>query len=157
MMIDSKGSTGPVIRVTTTMRAPRDKVYKAWTDPDLLKKWFFAEAGFATEEAETDLRPQGAWALKVVNQETGDSTNLYGHYAEVEPGERLAYTWTGACAGEQYWTLVTVWFRHGEGGKGTELELSHGVFETQEDRDLHEQGWFACITCLDRFLEAEEG
>ena len=45
----------------------------------------------------------------------------------------------------------------GEGGKGTELELSHGVFETQEDRDLHEQGWFACITCLDRFLEEEEG
>ena len=156
MMIDTKGTKGPAIRVTTSMRAPRDKVYRAWTDPELLKKWFFAEAGFATEEATADLKPLGSWALKVVNQETGDPTNMYGHYIEVEPENKLAYTWSGACAGEQYWTLVTVWFRDDEDGKGTQLELSHGVFENELDREMHEQGWFSCITCLDRFLESAD-
>ena len=38
MMIDIKGTKGPAIRVTTSMRAPRDKVYRAWTDPELLNR-----------------------------------------------------------------------------------------------------------------------
>ena len=46
MMIDSAGATGPVIQLAMKFRAPRNKVFQCWTEPALLKKWFFVEEGY---------------------------------------------------------------------------------------------------------------
>ena len=63
MMIDSAGATGPVIQLQMKFRAPRPKVYQCWTDPALLKKWFFVEEGYENTAAEVDLKPLGKYRL----------------------------------------------------------------------------------------------
>lgn len=64
---------------------------------------------------------------------------------EVRPAERLTYTWTGARADERPRTLVTARFSDTPDG-GAALDLSRGVFHSDADRTMHEQGWFGCLT-----------
>jgi uncharacterized protein YndB with AHSA1/START domain len=152
-MINSEGTQGPAIKLVSTFRAPRDKVFRTWTDPELIKKWFFAQEGYRTTVAEIELQPLGAWKLRVESDEhPDDPTIIYGNFLEVRRGELLTYSWTGACAGEQYWTLVTV--RFSDDGPGSRIDLAHGVFHDEQDRTLHEQGWFGCIEPFGRLVES---
>ncbi len=150
MMLETGSPTGPVVGLSADFRAPRDKVFAAWTQPALLEKWFFAEAGYRTHDVQMDLAALRPYQI-VVTPPAGDSTRIRGNFVEVVPGERLVYTWTGACAGEQYWTLVNATFEDADGA-GSRVRLNHGVFRTDSDRAMHEQGWFACIAALDRLL-----
>lgn len=152
-MLETRAPTGPVVGLTANFRAPPDKVFAAWTEPRLLEKWFFAEAGYRTHDVVVELAPLGAYQL-VITPGDGESTRIHGNYVQVEPGERLVYTWTGACADEQYWTMVDAVFEPTEDG-GTRVRLSHGVFRTDADRAMHEQGWFACISALNGLLDSE--
>lgn len=70
--------------------APRDKVYRCWTEPDLLKQWF-APQPFTTSEARLDVRPGGA---NVVTMQSHDGLKFpnAGIYLEVIPNERLVLT-----------------------------------------------------------------
>ncbi|MEM6989259.1 MAG: SRPBCC domain-containing protein [Myxococcota bacterium] len=150
MMLETGAPTGPVVGLSAEFRAPRGKVFDAWTQPALLSKWFFVEAGYRTHDVIVDLAPLRPYQI-VVTPDAGESTRIHGTFVQVVPGERLVYTWTGACADEQYWTLVNVTFADKEGG-GSRVELDHGVFRTDADRAMHEQGWFACVSGLDRLL-----
>ena len=153
MMINSEGTEGPVIRLVSSFRAPRDKVFRTWTDPELIKKWFFAQAGYRTALAEIDLKPLGPWRLRVESDASPDDpTTIHGHFLDVRPDELLTYSWTGACAGEQYFTLVTARFL--DDGDGSRIELTHGVFHNEEDRTMHEQGWFGCLEPFGRLVES---
>jgi uncharacterized protein YndB with AHSA1/START domain len=151
MMLSSEGPTGPVIQLSGTFRAPRSKLFATWTEPELVKKWFFAQEGFRTPVAEVDLRPFGAWKIRVETP-SGDPTNLYGNFIEVVPNERLTYSWTGACSVELYWTMVTVKFL--DDGTGSKIQLTHGVFENETDRLAHEQGWFGCLEPFAALVES---
>ena len=155
-MLEARAPAGPVVGLTAQMRAPVDKVYAAWTRPELLRKWFFAEAGYRTHDVEVELAELGAYQIVITPTDGGDPTKIHGHFVEVEDGKRLVYTWTGACAQEQYWTLVTATFEASEGG-GTSLTLGHGVFRSDADRVMHEQGWLACLTALDAMLDGDAG
>jgi hypothetical protein len=60
------------------------------------------------------------------------------------------------CGGPQYWTLVTVRFEDEEASDGSNrsrIVLTHGVFDNDADRDMHEQGWFGCLTLLERLVD----
>lgn len=151
MMLEARPPAGPVVGLTAQLRAPVDKVFAAWTRADLLEKWFFAEAGYRTHDVQVELAELGAYQMVITPADGGEATRIHGHFVEVEPGERLVYTWTGACAEEQYWTLVTVSFEASDTG-GTNLTLGHGVFRTDADRAMHEQGWLACLTALDALV-----
>ena len=152
MMIDSAGSTGPVIQLSMKFRAPRAKVFQCWTEPALLKKWFFVEEGFENSAADIDLRPLGKYRLGMKRCASGSEseTVFTGFFHEIKSGEKLAYTWTTE-GRPSYWTLVTA--RFVDDGPGSLVELVHGVFENDEDRALHEQGWIACVMQLGRLLE----
>lgn len=151
MMLETVGPTGPVVGLSADFRAPRDKVFATWTQPGLIEKWFFAEAGYRTHDVQVKLEALGPYQIVVDPPDGGEPTRIHGHFVEVFGEERLVYTWTGACADEQYWTLVTATFSDKDGG-GSRLELSHGVFRTDADRAMHEQGWLACLASLDRML-----
>ena len=154
MMLTSEGTSGPVIKLVSTFRAPRAKVFRTWTEPELIKKWFFAQEGFRTPVAEMELRPFGAWKIRVETP-SGDPTLIYGNFIEVVPNERLTYSWTGACSQEQYWTMVTAKFI--DDGAGSRIQLTHGVFENETDRLAHEQGWFGCIEPFGALVESADG
>lgn len=76
--------------LTRVIDAPRDKVFKAWTDPALFKQWF-APRPWTTPIVETDVRVGGA-TLLVMRGPDGTEFQHHGVYLEVVQNERLVFT-----------------------------------------------------------------
>src|SRR3954464_8378475 len=70
--------------------APREKLFRAWTDPELLKQWF-APLPYTTPHAEMDVRPGGS-SLTVMRGPDGNEFPNQGVYLEVIENERLVFT-----------------------------------------------------------------
>ena len=78
------------IKITREFDAPRHLVYKAWTTPELVKRWWNAKRGDVTV-AEIDLRVGGKWRYAMVTPD-GTEVAFHGEYREVVPNERLVTT-----------------------------------------------------------------
>ena len=78
------------ILITREFDAPKDLVYKAYTTPELVKRWWHAKRGEATI-AEIDLRVGGKWRYVMVTED-GMEVAFHGEYREVVPNERLVTT-----------------------------------------------------------------
>lgn len=135
------------IRLTRTIRAAPEKVFRAWTEPDQMKRWSAPE-GYTVAEAASELRVGGRFRIRMEGPE-GAVHTAEGEYRKVDPPKRLAYTWDwtdeGASMGD---TLVTVEFR--ETGEGhTEVVLVHELFPGKEAAEDHEQGWASCLNRLE--------
>ena len=135
------------LTMSRVIRAPREEVFAAWTDPDTLKRWW-GPGPVSCPEAHVDLREGGTYRLANL-QVDGSITWISGRFERVRVPEELVYTWSvGIVSGEP--TLVRVMFlRHAE---GTELVLTHERFAVEAVRDMHLQGWSACIDKLDSLL-----
>ena len=146
-------SPTPGTEITLNLRrifkAERKKVFRAWTDPEELKKWWGPE-GYATPSAEVDLRVGGKYRLGMRKLPDGEIFYLSGIYREVRPPERLVYTWSWEAQPEHGETLVTVEFR--EVGDSTEVVLTHERFPTEKTRDDHNRGWSGCLDRLAKLL-----
>ncbi len=147
-MADPKSSPATTLRVERTFAAPREKVFRAWTDPEELKKWF-GPVGYSTLIAEVDLRVGGQYRLGMRKLPNGEIFYLVGMYREVRPPEKLVYTWFWESQPEQGETLVTVEFL--ARGNSTEVMVTHELFSTDKARDDHDKGW---NSCLDRLPQA---
>ena len=147
MMAGRITSDEPILRIQRTFAAPRDRVYRAWTDAGELTRWFAPGDDYVTKVIELDLRVGGRYRIEM-HSPRGNIHCVLGTYREVRAPERLVFTWCweGKDMGE---TLVTVEFR--ERGPSTEVILTHEVFPTQEVRDEHTKGWNGC---LDRLAKA---
>ena len=139
--------TEPVVEMRRTFKAPRDKVFAAWTTADALAAWMGPKS--VTARIETlDLVPGGAYRLVMVGENEHIAT---GTYLEIEPPERLAFTWTwegGDFAGIE--TIVEITLAEVEAG--TELTLVHRRLPSDSARELHTEGWTGSFECLDAFL-----
>ncbi len=83
-------SDEPIVTMTRVFDAPRNLVYKAWTDPGHLAQWW-GPHGFTNPVCEVDLRPGGTWRIDM----RGPDGTIYpntGRYLEVVERERLVYT-----------------------------------------------------------------
>jgi len=78
------------ILITREFDAPRHLIYKAWTTPDLVKRWWNANRGAVTQ-ADVDLRVGGKWRWVMVT-DGGFEVAFRGWYREIVPNERLVYT-----------------------------------------------------------------
>ena len=138
------------LRLSRRFKAPREAVFRAFTDPAALAKWFGPE-GMSVGNVKVDLRPGGAYSM-AFNQADGESRGLSGVYREISPPERLVMTWVwdnNGLAGIE--TLVTLEFA--AAGAETELTLTHEKLPSQNACDLHNQGWTSSFKCLDRVIE----
>lgn len=79
------------IVMTRDFAAPRALVFAAWTEPDLIKRWYGAR-DWDVVSAEIDLRIGGAWRLVWRRRPDGASMAAGGVYREITPPARLAYT-----------------------------------------------------------------
>lgn len=80
----------PIITITRVFDAPRELVYKAWTDPERLAQWW-GPHGFTNPVCEVDLRPGGIWRIDM----QGPDGTIYpnkGVYQEIVAPERLVYS-----------------------------------------------------------------
>ena len=127
-----------MLQIRKTLPATPERVFRAFTDVEVLKKWWGPE-GFTTPMAELDVRVGGSYRIAMKPPE-GEVLFLSGVYREVVPPEKLVFTWNwegeGAAMGE---SLVTVEI-HGR-GEMTELVVTHEAFPSIEVRDQHDQGW----------------
>lgn len=78
------------IQITRDFDAPRHLVYRAWTTPELVKRWWNAKRGEMTV-AEIDLRVGGGWRYVMVTPD-GFEVGFHGEYREIVPNERLVTT-----------------------------------------------------------------
>ena len=82
--------TDEQILITREFDAPKDLVYRAWTTPDLVKRWWNAKRGEVTV-AEIDLWVGGAWRYLMVTDD-GFEVGFHGEYREIVPNERIVST-----------------------------------------------------------------
>jgi uncharacterized protein YndB with AHSA1/START domain len=137
------------LNLRRVIRAPREAVFAAWTEPELLKRWW-GPGPITCPEAHVDLREGGAYRL--ANREPdGKIVWISGTFERVRAPEELVYTWRVGEADDEP-TLVRVKFLpHAE---GTELLLTHERFAVASVRDMHLQGWGGCIDKLETMLAA---
>jgi uncharacterized protein YndB with AHSA1/START domain/DNA-binding transcriptional ArsR family regulator len=138
------------IRLRRYFRAPPEKVFRAWTQPDALKKWW-CPAGWRATAIEVDTRVGGEYRIGM-RRDAGDAEVwVRGHFLDVSPPQRLRYTWRWEGAFERISeTLVTVEFARS--GSGTELTLCHERFADAEVRQQHWIGWVAACNRLEASL-----
>jgi uncharacterized protein YndB with AHSA1/START domain len=121
MAVRSSGSakvtlpTDDQILITREFDAPKHLVYRAYTTPDLVKRWWNAKRGEVTI-AEIDLRVGGAWRSVMVT-ESGQEVGFHGEYREIVPNERIVSTevYEGAPGGDEGAVLNTVTFAGRDG------------------------------------------
>jgi uncharacterized protein YndB with AHSA1/START domain len=149
---DTKG--GMTLRLSRTLPFRRDRVFKAWTDPEELARWFNPTPEHELKIIRYDLRAGGSYALDI-KAPTGILYRLTGTYREVKRPEKLVYTWRmeeGYPDRDE--TLVTVEFL--ERGEATEIVLTHEKFPHRKMQEDHTQGWNACFDRLTGYLQGTE-
>ena len=112
------------------MDAPPELVFKAYTDPELIPRWW-GPRRYTTTVDKMDVRPGGVWRF-VHRAADGGEYAFNGVYREIVPPKRLVYTFNyeGAPGHE---AVETVTFEEAEGGKTRMTD--HMLFETREERD----------------------
>jgi uncharacterized protein YndB with AHSA1/START domain len=132
--------------------APREKLYRAWTEPTLLRQWF-APQPWTTPIAELDVRSGGS-SLVVMRGPDGEEYSNRGVYLEVVPNERLvltdAYVAAWEPAGKPFMTGVITFEDAGANRTRYTARVLHW---TAADREKHEQmgfheGWSKCADQL---------
>ena len=120
------------ILITREFDAPKHLVYRSWTTPELVKRWWSGNRG-ETTIAEIDLRVGGAWRCVMVTDD-GFEVAFHGEYREIVPDERIVSTevYEGMPEGE---ALNTVTFAEADGGRTTLTVLVEHA--SKEARDAH--------------------
>ncbi len=151
------------IVITRIIDAPRDLVFRAWTDPEYLVHWW-GPKGFTTPSCKVDLRPGGIFHFCM---RSPDGRDFWGRgiYHEITEPEKIVYTDSfsdeegNLVEPERYGmsrdfpseTLVTVTFGKLKGK--TELTMHHAVMESVPERDEMKQGWTEMFDRLNEYLE----
>lgn len=133
------------------IHAAPDKLFRAWTEPELLKQWF-APAPWITTIAETDVRPGGA-SLIVMRGPDGTEVPSRGVYLEVVPHQRLVFTdaYTRSWEPSQKPFMTVILTFDDEGGKTRYTACARHW--SVADRAAHEnmgfhEGWGRCTEQL---------
>jgi uncharacterized protein YndB with AHSA1/START domain len=150
------------VHLSRTFAAPREDVFRAWTYGRRFGQWFGPPYG-STSSVEMDLRIGGRWRI---GMKPAWMSMVYvgGTYLEVEPPERLVFTFaweedpgpTARLAARMLGlpgmgeTRVTVEFR--ELGQSTEIGLTHEVLDTRRRRSFHRAGWRSSLDRLAKLV-----
>lgn len=131
--------------------APREKVFKAWTDPALLMQWF-APSPWTTPFAQLDVRPGGA-SMIVMRSPDGNEFPNRGVYLEVVENERIVFTDAYTSAWEPSEKPFMTAFLTFEEEDGKTRYTARVLHWTKADREAHEemgfhQGWGQCADQL---------
>jgi uncharacterized protein YndB with AHSA1/START domain len=138
--------------LTRVIDAPREKLFRAWTEPELLKRWF-APLPYTTPAAELDVRPGGS-SLVVMRGPDRQDMPMRGVYLDVVPNERLVFTdaFTKAWEPSEKAFMTAIVTFEDLGGGRTRYTV-RALHWTVADREKHEEmgfheGWGRCADQL---------
>jgi uncharacterized protein YndB with AHSA1/START domain len=150
-MEKSDGDKHYLLRIVRDFDASPERVYQAWTDPRLVKRWF-GPSEFSTPIAEIDLRIGGTYRIGMKSPD-GELYVATGEYREVVQNRKLVFTWRWEDSpSDTPGTLVTVEFKRS--GQNTELVFTHENFTTEELMKDHQEGWEGALSKLETFITA---
>jgi uncharacterized protein YndB with AHSA1/START domain len=143
--------------ITRLFDAPRELVWKAWTEREIVLKWL-GPKDFTAVDFSLDPRPGGAWHSSMRSPDGKEYSNRGTVREAVEP-ERLVFTfaWDNEDGSPGREMLITITFADRDGG--TEMTFAQALFESAEDRDGHREGWSESFDKLTEYLASarEEG
>lgn len=151
----AKAATDRALTITRVFDAPRSLVFKVWTDPNHLARWF-GPLDWGTPSLQADIRPGGAYRIGIRSPK-GEDHWMSGVYREIVAPERIVFTfaWEDAAGKPGHETLVTVSFAEQDGK--TTLTFHQAIFETVSSRDDHQKGWSSVMDRLAAYLATQAG
>ena len=148
------------LRITRVFDAPRELVWRAWTDPEMALKWIGPKQ-FPACQVQLGQRPGDTWRICLRGCPPGTDTPVElwqgGVLREIVPPELLVYTfaWDKRSDvglpddGERHETIVTI--RLEEFGGKTTMHFHQTFFATANERDGHNGGWSSSFDRLEEF------
>jgi uncharacterized protein YndB with AHSA1/START domain len=134
------------LEIRRLIKAPRDRVYAAWTDPVQLKQWFGPE-NVHTRDLIAEARVGGKFRWDLTDAE-GEEMTVRGEYRELQPDRKIVFTWQ--FDDDEDWksqvSIVTVELSDRDGG--TELRLAHEQLPNEQSREGHTEGWESALDKL---------
>ena len=136
-----------ILMVQRTINASAERLFDAWTKPELMKKWFHGGANMTTPVAEVDLKTGGAWK---VDMKTSDEKvyHCFGTYQVIDRPHKLVFTWSPTNGKDDYMTTVSVLFKK-VSESVTELTLTHEGLRNENEYKSHSGGWDGCLGSLE--------
>jgi uncharacterized protein YndB with AHSA1/START domain len=143
-------SSDNTVRIERTFQAPAEAVFEAWTNEEVIRRWFQAEHDWETAAAEVDLRVGGVVRVVMYDPSKDVEIGGGGNYTEIEPPTRLAFTWIWD--GDTRRTLIELEFEETDGV--TTVRFTHSGLWDEEAVRSHEDGWSRMFGNLEGVLEA---
>ncbi|HTN26675.1 MAG TPA: SRPBCC domain-containing protein [Burkholderiales bacterium] len=142
----------PSLTLNRSYPVPPETVWRAWTDPQALKRWFGPGGEDPVSLAQLDVRVGGRFRI-VFGGPDGKAHDVQGVYKEVVPHRKLVFTWTWPSSTPERESVITIELR--AAGRGTELVFRQEQFFDSTVRDNHRRGWTESFVKLERFLTGE--
>jgi serine/threonine protein kinase len=137
------------IRLEQTVAAPAERVFDAWTNPDVMVRWFAPTDQITTPIAEADLRIGGSYRVGMKLPDEEKPRVVSGQYCRMDFPRSLSFTWAWESPKpDDHETQVTLEFR--EQGGVTNVVLLHERFRDEGRRQGHTTGWTGCLARLAR-------
>ena len=130
--------------------ATPERVFRAWTTPDELKRWWNPGADYACHKAEIDPRVGGTYFI-TMDCPNGSQRSVKGKYLEVDPPRRLVFTWLHEGHDMSKETIVSVTMDPAPGG-GCLMTLKHEGFPDNNMAREHAQGWSRIVGSMEKAL-----
>ncbi len=141
--------SGRTLVIERPFQAPAQAVFDAWTSEEVMRRWFHGQQAWETPVAEVDLRLGGTVRVVMRDPLKGTEHGGGGHYTEIDPPHRLAFTWTWDSDDRE--TLIELDFEEVDGV--TTVRLTHNNLRDRESVLNHEDGWGVCLDNLEQVLE----
>lgn len=137
----------PALVVRRAYDAAPARVYRAWTDPRVARR-FLCPEGMTMPHVVMDVRVGGIYRISMQSS-AGEPFIVHGVYREVVPERRLVMTWEWEedDPADRHESLLTLEFA--PHGTGTELTLTHERLASVESRNRHEHGWNSILGKLE--------
>ena len=140
------------IRLHRVLRAPAERVYRAFLDPDAMSKWL-PPNGFTAKVHHMDAREGGTYKMSFTNFTSGKSHSFGGKYLELSPNERLRYTDVfddPNLPGEMITTIALK-----KVSVGTEVHIEQSGVPAVIPPEACYLGWQESLTLLAKLVDAE--
>ena len=151
--VQSRPGDDPII-VESFFAAPPTKVFRAWTEPEAVMKWFGYEPN-SLHSASIDLRLGGTWQF-LISKNTEKTVGFEGEYLDIKTGERIVFSWSHVVAHtngqreESPASKVEITFT--AKGAGTDVRLVHSAIATEDARKGVGGGWQVAFGSLQTLL-----
>jgi uncharacterized protein YndB with AHSA1/START domain len=138
-----------VLHIERSFDAPIERVFEAWTNEEVLRRWLHGMPGWETPTAEVDLRVGGKIRIVMRDPADGTETGAAGEYRVVDPPRRLVFTWVWDDQTDQP-QLIELEFSEHEGR--TTVLMTNSAIPTEGRLENQERGWQVCYDNLERLL-----